>query len=55
MALRDTLLLVDDQKSGRTILRKIFENTHNLLEAENSEQALLLTQSRRAHPHRFRF
>lgn len=44
MALRDTLLLVDDQKSGRTILRKIFEDTYNLLEAENGEQALLLLE-----------
>lgn len=44
MALRDTLLLVDDQKSGRTILRRIFEDTYNLLEAENGEQALLLLE-----------
>lgn len=44
MALRDTLLLVDDQKSARTILRRIFEDSYNLLEAENGEQALLLLQ-----------
>lgn len=39
---RDTILIVDDQEINRAVLRNIFENTYNVLEAENGEQALLL-------------
>ncbi len=44
MDVRDTLLLVDDMGSSRAILRGIFEDNYNLLEAENGEQALLLLE-----------
>ncbi|MBR6521855.1 MAG: diguanylate cyclase [Oscillospiraceae bacterium] len=40
--LKDTLLLVGDSSSDRAQLRKIFDATFNLLEAENAAQALLL-------------
>jgi putative two-component system response regulator len=40
--LRDTLLLVGDANSGRTELRSVFENTYNILEAEDTEQAVML-------------
>ena len=37
---RNTLLLVDDMEVNRAILRNLFEQDYNLLEAENGEQAL---------------
>ena len=42
--LKDTLLLVGDASSERAQLRRIFEPTFNLLEAENSAQALMLLE-----------
>ena len=42
--LKDTLLLVSDQKSDRAALREIFEPAYNLLEAENLLQAALLLE-----------
>ena len=42
--LKDTLLLVGDASSDRPGLRKIFESAFNLLEAENSAQALMLLE-----------
>ena len=39
---RNTLLVVDDVEVNRAILRALFENNYNILEAENGEQALLL-------------
>ena len=39
---RNTLLLVDDMEVNRAILRNLFEQDYNLLEAENGEQALML-------------
>ena len=41
---RDTLLIVDDQEINRAILRSMFEEEFNILEAENGERALLLLQ-----------
>ena len=41
MALRNTLLLVDDAQS-RELLRRIFEDHYDLLEAETGTQAVLL-------------
>ena len=45
MVKRDTILIVDDQELNRVILRNIFEDEYNLLEAENGEQALTLAAS----------
>ena len=42
MVKKDTILIVDDQELNRVILRNVFEEEYNLLEAENGEQALLL-------------
>ena len=39
---RNTLLIVDDMEINRAILRSLFEEEYNLLEAENGEQALML-------------
>jgi|GEM_PF-2348825 len=39
---RNTLLVVVDVEVNRAILRALFENNYNILEAENGEQALLL-------------
>lgn len=39
---RNTLLIVDDVEVNRAILRSLFDNNYNILEAENGEQALLL-------------
>ena len=39
---RNTLLIVDDMEVNRAILRALFEQDYNLLEAENGEQALML-------------
>ena len=39
---RNTLLVVDDVEVNRAILRALFENNYNILEAENGEQALML-------------
>ncbi|QNL44847.1 diguanylate cyclase [Oscillibacter hominis] len=41
MAKRDTLLIVDDMEINRAILRGMFEDEYNILEAENGERALL--------------
>ena len=42
---RDTLLLVDDQQADRAVLRELFQEEYNLLEAENGDQALLLEEN----------
>lgn len=39
---RDTILIVDDMEINRAILRNLFEQEYNLLEAENGEQALMM-------------
>lgn len=39
---RNTLLIVDDMEINRVILRTLFEQEYNLLEAENGEQALMM-------------
>ena len=39
---RNTLLIVDDMEINRAILRSLFEQEYNLLEAENGEQGLML-------------
>ena len=44
---RDTLLIVDDMEINRAILRALFEQEYNLLEAENGEQAILLIKQYR--------
>ncbi len=41
---RDTLLIVDDMEINRIILRGMFEDEYNIMEAENGERALLLLQ-----------
>lgn len=41
---RNTLLIVDDMEINRVILRTLFEQEYNLLEAENGEQALMLLE-----------
>ena len=43
MTMRNTLLLVDDTES-RELLRNLFEDRYNLLEAETGEQAVLLLE-----------
>lgn len=45
---RDTLLIVDDMEVNRAILRSLFEQEYDLLEAENGRQALLLIQQYRS-------
>ena len=37
MAIRDTLLLVNDDAASRDALQTAFEKNYNLLEAENGE------------------
>lgn len=44
---RDTLLIVDDMEVNRAILRSLFEQEFNLLEAENGAQASMLIQQYR--------
>lgn len=44
MSIRDTILIVDDMEVNRAILRNLFENEFNLLEAENGEQAMVLVE-----------
>lgn len=44
---RDTILIVDDMEINRAILRTLFEQEYNLLEAENGEQAVLLIKEYR--------
>ena len=46
MAMRDTILLVDDKES-RASLRRVLEKRYNLLEADRSEQAMLLLEQNR--------
>lgn len=41
---RNTLLIVDDMEINRVILRTLFKQEYNLLEAENGEQALMLLE-----------
>lgn len=48
MEKRDTLLLVDDMEVNRAILRSLFEQEYNLLEAENGAQAFMLIQQYRS-------
>lgn len=42
MIKQETILIADDAEINRAILRNLFEEDYNLLEAENGEQALLL-------------
>lgn len=42
MAKQETILIADDAQINRAILRNLFEDDYNLLEAENGETALLL-------------
>lgn len=44
---RNTLLIVDDMEVNRAILRGLFKQEYNLLEAENGEQALMLIRQYR--------
>lgn len=44
---RDTLLIVDDAEINRAILRSLFEQDFNLIEAENGEQAIMLIKQYR--------
>lgn len=39
---RNTLLIVDDMEVNRAILRSLFEDDYNLLEAQNGDQALMM-------------
>ena len=39
---RNILLIVDDVELNRMLLRNVFEEEYNILEAENGEQALFL-------------
>ena len=41
---RDTILIVDDMEVNRAILRGLFEEDYNILEAENGDQAMLLLE-----------
>ena len=40
-----TLLLVEDNNDVRTFIKQIFENSYNILEAENGEEALELAKN----------
>lgn len=42
MTKQETILIADDAEINRAILRNLFADQYNLLEAENGEQALLL-------------
>ena len=42
--LTDSLLLVGSADSDRALLRAVFENSYNLLEAENAVQGQVLLQ-----------
>lgn len=44
---RDTILVADDVEINRAVLRSIFEQDFNVLEAENGEQALFLMRQYR--------
>lgn len=39
---RNTILIVDDMEVNRAILRSLFQEKYNVLEAENGEQAIVL-------------
>ena len=39
---RNTLLIVDDMEVNRTILRSLFKQEYNIMEAENGEQGLMM-------------
>lgn len=41
---RDTILIVDDMKTNRMILKQLFEEEYHLLEAENGETAMELLE-----------
>jgi len=43
-SLRDTILIVDDQRVNRVILHGIFEKSYNLIEATNGEEAVRLIE-----------
>lgn len=47
MSRRDTILVADDVELNRAVLRSIFEEDYNVLEAENGEQALFLMRQYR--------
>lgn len=47
MSTRNTLLLADDMGSNREFLHKLFEDSFQILEAENGEQALSLIAEHR--------
>jgi diguanylate cyclase (GGDEF)-like protein/PAS domain S-box-containing protein len=44
---KETILIADDADLNRAILRNLFEDEYNLLEAENGEQALILLRQYR--------
>lgn len=44
---KETILIADDGEINRAILRNLFEDDYNLLEAENGEQALILLRQYR--------
>lgn len=44
MKRRDTLLIVDDMEVNRTILRNVFEQEYDILEAKDGQQALTLLE-----------
>lgn len=41
---RDTILIVDDMKTNRMVLKQLFEKEYHLLEAENGETAIELLE-----------
>lgn len=47
MAKQETILIADDADINRAILRNLFEEDYNLLEAENGEHALMLLRQYR--------
>lgn len=46
MEKRNTLLIVDDMRSNRAFLRNILEDSYELMEAENGEQALTIIREK---------
>lgn len=46
--IKDTLLLIGDAESSRSDLRRIFQDSYNLLEAENAAQAVMLLEQNRS-------
>lgn len=42
--MRNTILLVKEDRSGRAVLRRLFEDNYNILETVNGEQAMFLLE-----------